>query len=248
MTHDTAMQDAQAAENTAELDFKLGAEKISLSTQAPLLQLVDVLLKAHHSLYQYIRLGQNLTTNTRTMALLALLCLLVYGVIMGAFSGGIQWWVAPLKLALGTALAALLCYPSLYILAALSGADLRPSQAAMLLVSSLALTALLLIGFAPVAFVFTFSIQALSFMGLVHLLVWFTSLYFGLRFAARGVAELGGKDPTLLKVWALIFLLTLMQMSTTLRPVLGAGERLFTPEKQFFLEHWLTTFAQEQRR
>lgn len=39
-------------------------------------------------------------------------------------------------------------------------------------------------------------------------------------------------------VWATIFLLVGLQLTTTLRPILGRSDRLFTPEKRFFLEHW----------
>jgi len=210
---------------------------IPLPPQAQSIQLVDALLKSHQSVYQHIRTDA-LRDNALKLSLIAVACLFVYGVIIGAFSGEIQWLAAPIKVVLGTALTALLCYPSLYILSALSGTDLRPAQIAMLLISSLALTGLLLVGFAPVAFVFTFSIQALPFMGFIHLLVGLTSLYFGMRYMAHGVVSLGAKDTTMIKVWAAIFLLTLLQMSTTLRPILGSADYLFTTEKQFFLLHW----------
>jgi len=223
------------------IDSPLENKTPPLPSNAGFMQLVDALLKAHNSLYQHIQSNNSLLGNTLKLMLLAALCLLVYGFIMGAFSGGEQWIAAPLKVMLGTALAAALCYPSLYILAALSGADLTPGQAASLLVSSLALSCILLIGFAPVAFVFTFSIQALPFMGIVHLLIWSISLYFGLRYFARGTMMLGGKDPFMLKVWAFIFLLTLMQMSTTLRPILGTGTYQLNTQKQFFITHWMNT-------
>ncbi|SEH09022.1 hypothetical protein [Candidatus Venteria ishoeyi] len=239
MSTDKVFDEETASTQDKTLDFSLDEENNAhLPTQARFMQLIDALLKSHRSLYRHIY-GDSLRSNAFKLLLLALFSLLVYGLIMGAFSGGIQWFAAPLKVALGTTLAALLCYPSLYILVALSGADLRPGQAAALLISSLALMTILLVGFAPVAFVFTFSIQALPFMGMVHLLIWLVSLYFGLRYFIQGVITLGGKDLMMLKVWVFIFLLTLMQMSTTLRPILGTGERWFTPEKQFFILHWL---------
>ncbi len=53
---------------------------------------------------------------------IALLCLLAYGVVVGAFSGGTQLWAAPLKIACGALLAAAICLPSLYVLVCLGGA------------------------------------------------------------------------------------------------------------------------------
>src|SRR6266496_752904 len=49
------------------------------------------------------------------MLLVTLLCSLVYGVIVGSFSGGAQWWAAPVKVAGGLLVSALICLPSLYI-------------------------------------------------------------------------------------------------------------------------------------
>ncbi|MEM7018721.1 MAG: hypothetical protein AAF512_15440 [Pseudomonadota bacterium] len=208
-----------------------------LPVNAKPMELIDALLKSHQSLYQHIQ-EDPLLANVVKLVLISACCLLIYGVIMGAFSGELQWFVAPTKVLFGTFLSALLCFPSLYVLSALGGADLDPMQAAAFLVSSVALTGLLLVGFAPVAFVFTFSIEALPFMGIVHLLIWGISLYFGMRYAIRGLAAFGGKDAMIMKIWVFIFVLTLLQMSTTLRPILGSADYMFTTEKQFFLAHW----------
>ncbi len=51
----------------------------------------------------------------RTLAAATLGCLLLYGLVMGSFSGGVQWWAAPAKLVGGTLLSAVICLPSLYI-------------------------------------------------------------------------------------------------------------------------------------
>ncbi len=241
-THTESFAEKSDAETPTEglPEAQVNVEK--LPEHAGFMQLVDALLKSHESVFLHIKTDA-LARNALQLVALAGACLFVYGLIMGAFSGGDQWLAAPIKVMLGTALATLLCYPSLYILAALGGADLSPGQAAALLISTVALSTILLIGFAPVAFVFTFSIQALPFMGLIHLLIWIVSLHFGLRYFKQGLMALGGKDPTTIKVWILIFLLTLMQMSTTLRPILGSSEQWLVPEKQFFITHWLEALS-----
>src|SRR5437868_5530546 len=35
------------------------------------------------------------------MLFIAVVCSLIYGVIVGSFSGGVQWWAAPAKIAVG---------------------------------------------------------------------------------------------------------------------------------------------------
>src|ERR1044071_585755 len=58
-----------------------------------------------------------------SMWFVALICSLVYGVVVGTFSGGQQLWIAPVKVAGGLLVSALICLPSLYIFACLSGAQ-----------------------------------------------------------------------------------------------------------------------------
>jgi len=41
-----------------------------------------------------------------------------------------------------------------------------------------------------------------------------------------------------LRIWIVIFLMVTLQMSTTLRPIIGRSDQLLTTEKRFFLEHW----------
>src|SRR5258706_3013332 len=59
------------------------------------------------------------------MILISILCSLVYGVVAGTFSQGIQLWAAPLKIAGGLLFSALICLPSLYIFTCLSGSPAR---------------------------------------------------------------------------------------------------------------------------
>jgi len=84
----------------------------------------------------------------------ALVGMAAYGVVVGSFSGGAQMWIAPAKLALGTLFSILICLPSLYIFAGLAGIDVRLRTVIGVLFAAVALSALLLIGFAPVAWIF----------------------------------------------------------------------------------------------
>src|ERR1035438_5696331 len=59
------------------------------------------------------------------MLLVSVACSLIYGVVAGTFSGGLQLWAAPSKIALGLMISALICLPSLYIFTCLSGSQAR---------------------------------------------------------------------------------------------------------------------------
>ena len=97
-----------------------------------------------------------------------LLSALVYGIVVGTFSGGAQLWIAPVKIAAGMLLSALICLPSLYIFSCLSGSQARLREVAGLVAGLLALTTILLIGFAPVAWVFSQSTSSVAAMGALH--------------------------------------------------------------------------------
>ena len=51
-----------------------------------------------------------------------------------------------------------------------------------------------------------------------------------------------------LRIWIGIFLLVTLQMSTSLRPLIGRSDSLFTSEKLFFLEHWGDSFTANTER
>ena len=182
--------------------------------------------------------GANRGLALRSTVVVALGCLLAYGLIVGLYSGGIQLVAAPLKITLGMLAAALICFPSLFIFTCLSGAEVKISEMAGLMVGALALTGLLMIGFAPVAWVFTVSTGALGFMGFLHLAFWLVGAWFGLRFLMRSLGRRDRINKEYLVVWAVVFMLVVLQMTAALRPLIGESDTLFPSEKKFFLAHW----------
>ncbi len=173
----------------------------------------------------------------------ALLGMAIYGVVVGTFAGGTQLLIAPAKLVLGTLLSILICLPSLYIFTCLGGIEARLRTVAGVLFGAVCLSALLLIGFAPVAWIFSQSTDSVAFMGTLHLLFWLIGLLFGLRLIDGIARLLGGSDGGHLKTWMVIFVVVCLQMTTTLRPIVGRAERFFPAEKQFFLAHWIESLG-----
>jgi hypothetical protein len=173
------------------------------------------------------------------LLLLALLGMALYGVVVGSFSGGPQMWIAPAKLALGTLLSVLICLPSLYIFACLGGIDARLRTVTGVLFAAVGLGALLLIGFAPVAWIFSQSTDSVAFMGGLHLLLWAIGISFGLRLIEAMGRLLTGSARSHLKLWGLIFVVVCLQMMTTLRPIIAPSKTFFPTEKKFFLANWL---------
>ena len=174
-----------------------------------------------------------------TLGVVTLVCLVFYGLTVGSFSGHEQWWAAPVKIVLGTAVSALICLPSLYIFACLGGTDLRLAPLCGTLVAVLCLNSLLLIGFAPVAWVFSQSTDSLSLIGGLHLVFWTVGAVFALRLLWTTLDFVNpGAYKGYLKLWFAVFLLVCLQMTTSLRPIVGRADTFLPTKKLFFLSHW----------
>ena len=175
---------------------------------------------------------------SRSLLIIILAGLALFGVAAVDFTHGIQWWAAPLKLMGGLFLSALLCLPSLYIFSCLSGLEIRFKTSLGLLLAALALSGLLLAGFTPVVWVFSQSSDSLPFMGAIMIVIWCISLFFGLKFLSTAARALGMKHRLHLRLWMGIFILVTFQMSCALRPLLGHVSTFLPVEKKFFLQHW----------
>jgi hypothetical protein len=173
-----------------------------------------------------------------SMFLVATVCALIYGVVVGTFSGGDQYWIAPVKIAGGLLFAAVICLPSLYIFACLSGSQARLVEIIGLVAGMLMLTTILLIGFAPVAWLFSTSTESVNWMGTLHLSFWLIATVFGLRFVSAGFSQSQARSQAGLNTWVVIFVLVALQMTTALRPIVGKSDKFLPTEKKFFLGYW----------
>lgn len=177
------------------------------------------------------------------LLIFALVGISLYGLVVGSFSGGSQMWMAPAKLVLGTLFSILICLPSLYIFACLGGIDARLRAVTGVFFAAVGLGALLLIGFAPVAWIFSQSTDSVAFMGSLHLGLWAIGTLFGLCLIEAMGWLLTGSRRSHLKLWGMIFVIVCLQMMTTLRPIIGTSKTFFPTEKKFFLAHWIETLS-----
>jgi hypothetical protein len=228
------------APNKGELFSGFGDHFLPAEGSLTFFGVIDALLKRPGQIaYAIVHGGAGRVGFALFVALMA--CMVAYGAVMATFSGGPQFWVVPLKVWLGYLFSALLCLPSLYIFVCLSGGRLSLLQLAGLLLQSLALSALLLVGFAPIIWIFSQSTSAVAFMGFLHLAFWVVSIYFALRLLTVAVEFVNGERLHVLQVWALIFILVVFQMCTFLRPLVGEFKGFDLQTKQFFFSHWIQT-------
>jgi hypothetical protein len=180
----------------------------------------------------------------KSFTLLAVISMIIFGFVLGTFAYGAQLWAAPLKIGLGLLFAGIICYPSLYIFSSLAGCQASATRLAATLGGMLALAGLLLLGFAPAIWIFAQGTSSFGFMGALAVGAWLIALVFAFRFIRTVLHEHGGTQKSPMRIWCVIFLLVTLQLTTSLRPILGQSDKLLTSEKKFFLAHWSETFAE----
>lgn len=189
------------------------------------------------------RLADDKHGATPRFAIMAAVSFLLFGLVLGCFAKNEQLWAAPAKITVGLLFSGLICFPSLYIFSTLAGARMSISQLAACLAGALALAGLLLLGFAPAIWIFAESTDSLGFMGTLGIGAWIIAGVFALKFLKSAVSATGGSEKGPLMIWSGVFLLVTLQMTTTLRPILGRSPDILTQEKKFFLQHWSDTFG-----
>lgn len=180
---------------------------------------------------------------TRMFAVTAVVSFLLFGLVLGCFAKHEQLWAAPVKITGGLLFASIICFPSLYIFTTLAGARVSLGQLVACLGGALALAGLLLLGFAPAVWIFAESTDSFGFMGMLSIAAWLIALFFALRFLKTVVSATGGTQHGPVFVWCLVFLLVSLQLTTSLRPILGRSDAFLTQEKKFFLQHWAETMG-----
>jgi hypothetical protein len=103
---------------------------------------------------------------------------------------------------------------------------------------------LLLVGLAPVAWLFAVSTASLPFVVFLIFFVWVIAVGFAIRLVAR--LRGGGVYHRVagINVWFVVFFLVSLQMSTVMRPMLTTSPKgWWTSEKQFFLNHFGSCFT-----
>ena len=172
--------------------------------------------------------------------------LAIVGSMIGLFSGGWQLLAVPIKVVLGTLAAMVICLPSLFVFSNLAGSriDLRRAVGSMTL--SVTVLSFVLLALAPVALVFSLSTDSIPLVGWIHVLFLLVAAWFG-GSALRRVSGTTSEGTSPAGIWMLLFVVVLLQLSTTLRPLLGDYEPLALSEKKIFVEHWLDPGPSESK-
>lgn len=199
---------------------------------------LDTMIK-HPGEISYAILAEHRPRIQLHLIVIFVISVLAYGLIVGSFSGGGQWIHAPVCLLLGWMASGLICLPSLHIFTSLAGGEQSLRDSTGMLLQAMTLHAIVLIGFAPVSFIFSQATDGVFFMGALHVTAWLIGAWFALRMIQNAFLLYTGQEG-FLRLWSGIFVLVAMQMSTTLRPLIGPFDGTWAlAGKKFFITYWL---------
>jgi len=209
--------------------------------------IVTALLKEPQRLSETMAGEGNLLRPAVMLLASALACHAVFGFALGMFGGLSVAAMDVAKVPLVALCSLLLCFPSLYVFACVAGTPLTLSQTFMLGCSCLAMVGLILVGLAPVAWLFAVSTESMGFVVVLTLLIWLIALTFAGRYVGKLRANTLFRRQAGIKLWFFILMLVTLQMVTCMRPVLTKPENgWWTAEKRFFLSHFGSAFKRSE--
>lgn len=207
------------------------------------------MLKAPQSLTQRIRDDDRLVLLAVQLLIWGLIFHAFYGFALALFDSFGTASVASVKAALIVLCSVTLCLPSLYVFSCVAGLPITVTQAVALAASVPAMTGLILLGLAPVSWLFSVSTDSLWFVVVANLLAWWLAVTFSCRFFA--LLNMGGAlgKPVGLNWWLVIYIVVSLQMTTTMRPLLRMPEAGWrASEKKFFITHFRDSVCRKEKR
>ena len=206
--------------------------------------LLNMLFRNRPQFFNEVRHSRGLPEKMRAMLASSFVALALYGVLLGATHSLWQSISSALKLPLLFLATLLICAPVLYVLNSLFGANQRLSQSIILVLSSISITALLLLSFAPVTLFFILTApNSYQFFKLINVLFLTISgaigancLHQGLKIVwvdGAGSERVAKSHRRLFWLWLIIYGFVGSQVAWTLRPFVGYPGVPFEPVRQF---------------
>lgn len=147
--------------------------------------------------FEDIRKGLDLKNKIPALcgAVIAFFC--VYGFILGAFHSVAQAFSSAIKLPLLFLATHLICFPALYVFNMLFGSRIRIDQYFTMLLGSAATMSVLMLGFAPIAFLYLITTDHYHFYKLLNVALFSIAGIVSVRFFYQGMLALNVEDAAL---------------------------------------------------
>jgi len=171
----------------------------------------------------------------------------IYGFSMGLFHSPLQALSSAIKVFCLFFLTLAICLPTLHFIGLLLGSKMKFSYTFIILLSGVALNAILLAAFAPISLFFLFSGAKYEFLLLMHVAIFAfcgVASLFSIKRNMSNVSQIVNNEqkqssPVLLKAWFVVYMFIGTQMSYLLSPFVGKekGFILLVSEKGDFFSY-----------
>lgn len=213
----------------AKLFEKLGRDEFDSAALARgvmgRFSVVGAILRAPGAFVRDLLGDRNLGSYAASLMLTTFLFSAAYGAILGLVQPGLQTLYAAMKLPIVVLGTALLCTPTFYVFNAILGSKFTLKQTVASILFLAALSALVLMAFAPIAWFFTVSTGGVGFLTSLHLFIFYVAVTYGIRSLNQARKYLSHLDNTqtpihggFLLLWFVIVLFVALQMAYYLRP------------------------------
>jgi len=188
---------------------------------------IERILRNRGGFFDEIREGDDLGRKTRNMLLGAVLFFAIYGAVLGISNSPLQALSSAIKLPILYLITLAICLPTLYFFNLLFGSKLTLAQTFALIMTAIAVTAVLTLSFAPIALFFWLTAPSYQFYKLLNVGILTVTGVAGLSFLWQGMRHVQkgeglGVRNLILWIWIFIYGFVGTQMAWTLRPFFGA--------------------------
>ncbi len=187
------------------------------------------LLRDRQKFLEDIRQGHQLKDKMLGLLISSAVFIGIYGVIIGASSNWLQSIFSAIKLPTLYLLTLIICFPTLYFFNVMFGSKKNFDQFLTLLMTAMALMAVLLFGFAPVSLFFLLTNSDYQFYKLLNVIILAVTGFLGVQLFYQGMQFLSEDDKEgkeirliILRFWLGLYAFVGSQLGWSLRPFFGS--------------------------
>jgi len=198
------------------------------------LAVIETILRNRYHFFVEIRDGIGLQGKMRAMLVSSVLCLALYGAVLGSTHSLWQALSSAAKLPILFLATLVVCAPTLYFFNVLFSSNQSLTQNVALILTAITVTAVFMLSFTPILLFFLLTTSGYQFFKLLNVAICAITGFTGVLFLSQGMAVIAaaGKEGArarrnVVRLWVLIYGFVGSQMAWTLRPLIGAPSMKF---------------------
>ena len=213
------------------------------------LAVIEAILRNRQRFFLEIRRGVDLRIKIRAMLVSGIVFFALYGSVMGSTHSLWQVLSSAAKLPLLFLATLVVCMPTLYFFNLIFGSNQSLTQIFCLVLTAIAVTAVLLLSFAPIVMFFLLTTNNYQFFKLLNVGVFAISGIVGVLYLGQGmqIVSTGGQEgcagQVVVLLWIVVYAFVGSQVAWTLRPFIGAPGLHFELFRQLGGNFYTNVFA-----